>query len=155
MRQSTHILFAGVFLAALLPVTVWGYGAYDYRGDRSHYPYAVSAGGNHHSGSLRLQTGETEDGYYLRAYLEGLTPEDVHVYVRRNRLVLRVAQGDRRGSHTADVRRSSQWRMNFTRKLRLPYDADWTQMSTTTKNGIMEIYMPRRSRYVPADPSFN
>ena len=85
MQQSTHFLFAGVFLAALLPVTVWGYGAYDYRGDRSHYPYAVSAGGNHHSGSLRLQTGETEDGYYLRAYLEGLTPEDVHVYVRRNR----------------------------------------------------------------------
>jgi len=155
MQQSTHLLFAGVFLAASLPVNVWGYGSYDYQGDRSHYPYAVSARGNNYSSSLRLQTGETEDGYYLRAYLEGLTPEDVQVYVQRNRLVLRVAQGDRRGPHTADVRGSSQWRMNVTRKLRLPYDADYTRMRTTTENGIMEIYMPRRSRYVPADPTLN
>lgn len=155
MQHSTQWLFAGVLFAAMLPATVWSYGFYDYHGDRSHSPYAGSTGGNHYSGSLRLQRGMTEDGYYVRAYLEGITPEDVQVYVQRNRLVLRVAQGDRRGRHAADIRGSSQWRVNFTRKLRLPYDADYTRIRTTTENGIMEIYMPRRSRYVPADPSLN
>lgn len=155
MQQSTRLLFAGVVFVALFPVTVWGYGADDYHGNSSYFAYAGPAGGNHYSGSMRLQTGMNEDGYYVLAYLDGLTPEDVRVYVRRNRLVLRVAQGDRRGLNTADTRRSSQWRMSFSKQLRLPYDADWMQMRTTTKNGVMEIYLPRRTRYVPPGPSLN
>jgi len=141
MQQSTNLLFASVLFAALLPVTVWGYGFYDYQGDRNNRPV-----------SLRLNTGLTEDGYYVRAHIEGLRPEDVQVYVRRNRLVLQIAQGDQNGRYNPDARRSSQWQVRLRRQLRLPYDADWSRMTTSTKNGIMEIHIPRRSQYMPGDP---
>lgn len=150
MQQSTHWLFAGVLLAAALPMTVWGYGPYDYRGNSGYVPYAGStAGGHHYSSSLRVQTAEAGDGYYVRAYLQGLAPEDIQVYVRRNRLILRVVQD------TADTRGYSQWRMNFSKRLRLPYDADWMQMRTTAKDGVMEIYIPRRGQQAPVDPTLN
>ena len=134
MRQSTNLLFASVLFAALLPVTVWGYGFYDYQGDRNNRPV-----------SLRVHTGMTDDGYYVRAHIEGLRPEDVQVYVRRNRLILQIVQGDQYGRYNPDARRASQWQMRLRKQLRLPYDADWSRMTTSTKNGIMEIHIPRRS----------
>jgi len=153
MQQSPHMLFASVLFSTLLPLTVWGYGFSDYPGHSSYLPYAGSAGGNRAPESLRLQTGMTEDGYYVRAFLEGLHPEDVEIHIRRNRLVLQVAQGDQYGRYNPSARRVSRWQMRFRRQLRLPYDADWTRMTTSTKNGIMEIHIPRRNQYLPPDPS--
>ena len=95
----------------------------------------------------------TEDGYYVRAYLGGLHPDDVQVYLRRNHLVLQAAQGDRRGLYKPDTHRVSQWKMRFRKQLRLPYDADTNRMTMTTENGIIEIYFPRRSQYLPNDSS--
>ena len=142
MQQRTQLLFVSVLFAALLPVTVLGYGIFDYHVDRRYLPYAGSERGHHYSGSLRLQTGMTEDGYYVRANIQGLRPEDVQVYLRHNRLVLQITQGNQHGSYSPDVRRASQWQMRFRKQLRLPYDADVSRMTTSTKNGIMEIYMP-------------
>ena len=153
MHKSTRLLFATIIFTALPPVTVWGYGFSDYPGDRSYPPYAGPAGGNHFSGSLRLQTGMTGDGYYVRARLDGLRPEDVHVYFQRNHLVLQAAQGDQYGLSNPNARRFSQWQMRFRRQLQLPYDADWSRMEVTKKNGIMEIYIPRSSQYMPINPS--
>jgi HSP20 family molecular chaperone IbpA len=153
MRQITHLLFVSVLFVALLPVTAWGYGFAAYPGDRNYLPHAGSAGGHHYSGSLRLQTGMTEGGYFVRIHLDGLRPEDVQVHLRRNRLVLQITQGNQQGVHSPDARGASQWQVRFRRQLRLPYDADMTRMTTSTMNGIMEIYIPRRSQYMPADPS--
>ena len=146
MWKSTHLLFVSVLFGALLPVTVWGYGFAAYPGDRNYLPHAGSAGGHHYSGSLRLQTGMTEGGYYVRIYLDGLRPGDIRVSLLRNRLVLQIAQGGQYGSYSPNVRGVSQWQMHFRRQLRLPYDADVARMTMSTKNGIMEIY-------IPTDPS--
>ena len=153
MRLSTRLLFTGFLFSALLPVTVWGYDFNDTDGERNYFPYSRSEGGDRYKGTLRLQTGKTKDGYYVRAYLDGLHPEDVQVYLWHDRLVLRAAQGDRYGLYKPNVRRFSQWKMRFRKQLRLPYDADTNRMTTTTANGIIEIYFPRRSQYIPADPS--
>ena len=142
MRQNIHLLFVSVLFGALLPVTVWGYGFAAYPGDRNYLPHAGSAGGHHYSGSLRLQTGITEGGYYVRIHLDGLRPEDIHVSLQRNHLVLQIAQGGQYGPYNPNARRVSQWQIHFRRQLRLPYDADVTRMTTSTKNGIMEIHMP-------------
>ena len=153
MQKRTRLLFVSVLYAALLPVTVWGYGIYDYNGDRRHLPYTGSEEGHHYSGSLRLQRGMTEEGYYVRANIQGLRPEDVQVYLQRNRLVLQIAQDEQHRSYNPDALGASQWQMRFRRQIRLPYDADGTRMKISTMNGIMEIYIPRRSQYVPAIPS--
>jgi len=152
MKQKPRLLMASILFATLLPVTVWGYG---YPGDRSGWsdrPYPDSLTGFHYAGHLRLQKGENEDGYYVRVYLDGLSPGDVQAYVRGNRLVLQVAQRERYQSHRPDAASVSQWQMQFRRQLRLPYDADWSGMTTSTNNGVMEIYIPRRNPYLPGDP---
>ena len=157
MRQSTRLLFATIVFTAIFtalpPVTVWGYGFSDYPGDRGYRPYAGSAGGHHYSGSLRLQTAETRNGYHVRARLDGLRPEEVHVYLQRNKLVLQIDQGDQHGLHGHDASRVSQWQIHFRRQLQLPYDADWSRMIVTKKNDIMEIYIPRSSQSMPVNPS--
>lgn len=153
MQQRTRLLFASVLLTAFLPVTVWGYGIFDYHGDRHYLPYAGSERGHYDSGSLHLQTGMTEDGYYVRANFQGLRPEDVQVYLKRNRLVLQITQGNQHGLYSPDARRASQWQMGFRKQLRLPYDADVTRMTTRVMNGTMEINIPRRRQYMPANQS--
>ncbi len=152
MKQSTRWLITSVLLAVLLPVTAWGYGVYDAPADRLYPPYAGTAQSHHYSGSLRIQTGMTGDGYYVRANIEGLRPGDIHVSVRRNRLVLQVEQNNRYGLRDPGAHSTSQWQMRVRKQLRLPYDADVTGMTTSTNNGIMEIFIPRRSQYLPADP---
>ncbi|MGB5426852.1 MAG: Hsp20/alpha crystallin family protein [Gammaproteobacteria bacterium] len=152
MQYSIHRLIVTILFAALLPVSAWGYGFYDAPANSVTLPHAGAERSNRHSASLRLHTGETEDGYYVRTYIEGLRPEDIQVFIRRNRLVVQVEQGDRYGLSRPDNRRNSQWRMQFRKQLRLPYDADWTRMTTSTTNGTMEIYIPRRDLYMPANP---
>lgn len=142
MRKSIHLLFVSVLVGALLPVTVWGYGFTASPRDRNYLPHAESSGGHHYSGSLRLQTGITGDGYYVRIHLDGLRPEEIHVSLQRNYLVLKIAQGGQHGSYNSNARRALQWQMHFRRQLRIPYDADVTRMTTSMKNGIMEIYIP-------------
>ena len=142
MRKSIRLLFVSVLAGALLPATVWGYGFTAYPGDRNHLPDAEAAGGHYYSGSLRLQTGITGDGYYVRIHLDGLRPGDVHISLQRNYLVLKIAQGGQHGPYNSNARRAMQWQMHFRRQLRIPYDADVTRMTTSMKNGIMEIYMP-------------
>ena len=142
MRKSIHLLFVSVLVGALLPVTVWGYGFAASPRDRNYLSHAESAGGHHYSGSLRLQTGITGDGYYVRIHLDGLRPEDIHISLQRNYLVVQIAQGGQYGTHNSTARSASQWQMSFRRQLRIPYDADVTRMTTSTKNGIMDIYMP-------------
>jgi len=155
MRQNIHLLSVSVLFAALFPMTVWGYGFFDDPGDRGYLPRAGSASGHHYSGSLRLQTSMTGDGYYIRANVAGLRPEDVQVYLRRNRVILQIAQGDQYGQYNPGARRTSQWQMHFRRQLRLPYDADWSRRTTNTSDAIMEIYIPRTTQYMPTGPFLN
>ena len=153
MRQRPHLLFASVLLVARLPAAVQGYGFSDYPGGRGCRPYAGPAGGNDFPVSVRLQTGIAGDGYYVRACLEGVHPEDVQVYPWHNHLVLQITQGDQRRLFNHGSSGVARWQMRIRRQLRLPYDADWTRMTVSMKHGIMEIYIPRSRQYMPADPS--
>ena len=144
MSQSIHLSIASMIFAALLPVTAWGYGPAGYPCDSIYPSYTGDAESHQYRGSFRVQTGMTGDGYYARVRLDGLRPEDIHVSLQRNRLVIQAAQGGRYGPPDAGTHGTSQWHMSFRRQLRLPDDADWTRMTTNIQNGIMEIYMPRR-----------
>ncbi len=152
MQRTTHLLYSCALVAALLPVTAWGYGFYDYHADRSYRPSTGRAVGSHHSSRMNIQTGRSADGYYIRVYLDGIRPEDLQVTPRRNRLILEIAQGGRHGPDI-DGRSASRWQMRMRKVLRLPPDADWTRLTTTTSNGIMEIHIPGRRQNPSTDPS--
>ncbi len=152
MWQRLKVSIAGILLAALLPVNAEAYGFAGYPADRNRLSYAGSPGGNHFQGSLRVQTGVAGDGYYVRARLDGLRPEDVRVYLRHNNLVLQVVQGGRTRQQDQHAMGTSQWQMRFNRQLRLPRDADPGRITKRVKNGILEIHIPARSRRLPDDP---
>ena len=153
MRWYTRLIVAGFLMTASMPVVVWGYDLTGYPGDRGYLPYPSLAAAERYRGGIRIHTGMTEDGYYARAYLDGLNPEDIEVFIRRNRLVLQTARNDRYEYHDAGNRSVKRWAMRFRKQLRLPYDADPTRMTRSVENGILEIYLPRRSQYMPAEPS--
>jgi HSP20 family molecular chaperone IbpA len=150
MRRISQLLIAGLLLTAAL--SLQGYALADDPGGQDYQPYAGYATGRNAAPSLHIRTGMTADGYHVRAYLGGLRPEDVEVVVRGNRLVLQTVQSNVYRSTGPDARSIAQWHMRLRRQLRLPYDADWTRMTMTTENGIMDIYIPRRNQYLPDAP---
>ncbi len=147
MQPGTRLLFTCVLFAACLPVTAWSHGSYVYSTDWDYHPDAGPAGGHQDSGSLRLQTGVTRAGYFVRAYLNGLRAGDVEVFPWRDRLVVQIARGGRQGQYDRGAGSVSRWQMHIRKQLRLPFDADWRRMTKSTNNGIIEIHIPKRSRH--------
>ena len=148
MQPGIRLFITCVLIAAWLPAAAWSHGSYVYSTDWGYNPDAGSAGGHRDAGSLRLQTGVTRAGYFVRADLDGLRAGDVEVVPWRNRLVVQVARGGRQGQHGRGAG-VSRWQMRFRKQLRLPYDADWRRMTKSTNNGIMEIRIPRRGHHRP------
>jgi len=145
MQRIPHLLIASILFTAVL--SVQGKALADELDGRGYQPYAGNA-----AASLHIQTGMTADGYYVRAFPGGLRPEDMQVIVRGNRLILQTAQSNLYRSTGPDERSFAQWHMRLRRQLPLPYDADWTRMSTSTGNGVLNIYIPRRIEYLPDAP---
>ena len=153
MSRISFLFILCTLPAAVLPLTAWSYEFAGYPERGKHRSYSETVAGGYYPDSLRLEKGRTESGYYLRAYLKGLRPENIQVYPRRNRLVLEVTADNRRGASSFDARRVSQWQARYRRQLRLPYDADPTGMTRTVKDGIVEIHIPRRRQTLPAEPN--
>lgn len=143
MQQRIRLFLSCIIVAALLPASTWGYGGSYYHADRDYRPYTGPAGGQRYSGRMKVQTVRTADGYNIRVYLDGIRPKDVQVVQRHNRLILNIERGGRHGPGR-DARGTSRWQMRMRRELQLPHDADWTQLSITTRNGMMEIHIPAR-----------
>ena len=148
------LIFTGLLCAALLPSTAWTYDNYGYPGDRGYQPYPGAAAHyqSQRRGSLRLEKGTTEEGYYVRVYLDGLQPDEIQVFVRRNRLVLQSAQDDEYGQLSPGSQSFSRSHRHFRKQVQLPYDADGTRITTDAKDGVMEIYIPRAGQHMPSRP---
>jgi hypothetical protein len=148
MHRRIRLPLTLSLIAALLPATVWGYGyygdPYGEPGGRGYMPYPRSPAAYHRHTGAHFQTGMSEDGYYVKVYLEGISPEEVQVFVRRNTLVVQSAQSDEYGTRDRGAFRVARSHTSFRKRLRLPYDADPSRMETTSENGILEIYIPRR-----------
>lgn len=133
MQRKVCLSLASLLLAAILPA---GAGAYS----------------NLYPGSLRIETGMTAESYYVHVHLAGLRPEDIEVRVRCGRLLLESARYHEHSRQTPDARSVSRLQLHFRELLWLPYDADWTRMTTHTQGGIMTISIPRRQQVLPPYP---
>lgn len=152
MRRGIRLILAGLLFVPLLSATPWAYAYNGYPGDRGYQPEPGSVRGYQRPGSLRIQKGMTEEGYYVHVYLQGLQPEDIQVFVRHNRLILQSLQEDEYGQLGPVSHSVSRWHRRFRKQLRLPYDADGSRMTRTTKDGVLEIYIPRVSPPLPSAP---
>jgi HSP20 family molecular chaperone IbpA len=152
MRRNIRLTFRSLLLVTLVPAIVWAYDDYGYPGNRGYQPYPGWANSYQQPRSLRIQKGMTEEGYYVYVYLQGLQADDVQVFVQRNRLVLQSVQDDEYGQFSPSAGRVSRSYRRFRKQLRLPYDADGSRMTKTTRNGSLEIYIPRVRYPMPSEP---
>ena len=147
MHRRIRLLLSVFLVTALLPATVWSYDYYAEPGGRGYMPYPRSPGGYHRHTGAHFETGMSEDGYYVRVYLEGISPEEVQVFVRYNTLVVQSAQSHEYGMGNRGAFRVARSQASFRKRLRLPFDADANRMQTTSENGVLQIYIPRRDQY--------
>ena len=118
-----------------------------YSGDshlyRAERPYGYRQGVSHRQG-IRIEKARDADGYLLRIYTKGISPEDITVSTARGRIRLEIA-----------TLASSNWRDRqqtaraisygrFSRTLSLPRDADPAGLVTRIMDGVLEIRIPRR-----------
>ena len=118
-----------------------------YSGDsylyRAEQPYDHRQGVNQRPG-IRIEKASDVDGYLLRIYTRGLSPEDIIVSTERGRIRLETAalawRNWREGQRSA--RASTYGR--FSRTLPLPRDADVAGLETRMTDSMLEIRIPRR-----------
>ena len=118
-----------------------------YSGDSHLYlaeqPYGYRQGVSHRQG-LRIEKARDADGYLLRIYTKGISPEDITVSTARGRIRLEIATlaSSNRRDRQQTARAISYGR--FSRTLSLPRDADAAGMETRVTYVMLEIRIPRR-----------
>lgn len=86
----------------------------------------------------------TEADYQIDLELPGVDPDDIHVSVDGNSLVVK---GEKRSSRTEEGRSyyfTERTYGSFQRTFRLPADADTDRVSADTNNGVLMIRVPKK-----------
>lgn len=92
---------------------------------------------------------EEEERFVLRADVPGVSPEDIDISMDKG--VLTVA-GERRadsGTETNGIRRIERRSGRFERRFTLPETADAGRISANSKNGTLEVSIPKLAEVKP------
>jgi len=110
--------------------------------DRAFGPFLERSAGGEQWWSPAVEVAEREGQLRVRADLPGLKPEDVHVEVSHDQLVI---QGERKSEHEETDRgvyRSERRYGQFYRAVPLPEGASGEQAKAQFNNGVLEITLP-------------
>ena len=118
-----------------------------YSGDSNLYmaeqPYGYRQGVSHRQG-IRIEKARDADGYLLRIYTKGISPEDITVSTARGRIRLEIATlASKNWRDRQQAARAISYG-RFSRTLSLPRDADPAGLVTRRMDGMLEIRIPRR-----------
>jgi len=86
---------------------------------------------------------EDADGAVLRAQIPGIDPKEIDVSVTGDLLSI---SGERTAENFAKektIHRNERWAGKFSRTLRLSFTIDSKNIKASSKNGILEIRLPR------------
>ncbi len=92
----------------------------------------------------------TDEAYEIDLELPGVAPDDIHVSVEGNNLVVK---GEKQSERTGEGRSyyfTEREYGSFQRTFRLPADADTDKISADTKNGVLTV---RIAKLVEQDTS--
>jgi HSP20 family molecular chaperone IbpA len=148
-------VFSLVLLASATEVRAWQpperyhapyYSGRYYSGDSHFYrkrqPYGYGQAISQQPG-IRIEKDSDADGYLLRIYTRGMSPEDIIVSTERGHIRLETARLAWRSWR--DVHRDAAARTygRFSRTLPLPRDADVAGLETRVTDDVLEIRIPR------------
>lgn len=96
-----------------------------------------------------VDVSEHEDRYVLHADVPGVNPEDIEITLENGILTLR---GQREFSDTENrtgFRRVERVSGSFFRRFALPDTADAEKISARSKNGVLELVIPKQEKTQP------
>jgi HSP20 family molecular chaperone IbpA len=156
MNRLLLSVFSLALLASTTGVLAWQqperyhapyYSGQYYHGGGSRYrpeqPYGYRQGVNQRPG-IRIEKASDADGYLLRIYTRGMSPEDVTVSTGRGRIRLETATLAWRNWRDGQRNARASTYGRFSRTLPLPRDADAAGLETRMTDGLLEIRIPRR-----------
>jgi len=86
---------------------------------------------------------ETADAYVLSVELPGLSEKDVRISTNGDILLVRGHKAQEQQQATSTYRRSERWFGQFERTFPLPPDAVRDRITTSMRDGVLEILLPK------------
>lgn len=97
---------------------------------------------------------EEDKRYVLHADVPGVDPKDIEVTLEEGVLTVRGSRSDEKKETSSDERGNGYRRVervtgNFFRRFSLPDTADADRISAETKNGVLEVVIPKQPKVEP------
>ena len=97
----------------------------------------------------RVDVLDREDGLLVRAEVPGATAEDIEVTVEAGTLTIKGARTFKSEDESGSYRRREILEGSFERGIRLPEGIDPTAVTATSKDGVLEISVPKLPEVMP------
>ncbi len=142
MNRNVATLLFGALMAVYLPAQAW-YGPYGppwgggYRGAGPAWGWTQSIG-------ARVEKGATEDGYWVKVYLNGKRPGDIEAVVDHGRLLLYSTRSKIKEQQLEGGYSYTSSYQHFNHRVPLPADADASRMTRTDGDNVIELLIPRK-----------
>jgi HSP20 family protein len=105
--------------------------------------FGEMAGGGERGWNLALDVVERDDAYVVRADLPGLKPEEVKIDVEDDVLTISAEHEESDEEKKDDYVRRERRYGSFSRSLNLPKGVTADQIEATSKDGVVEISIPK------------
>jgi HSP20 family protein len=94
---------------------------------------------------------ENNDEYIIKADVAGLDPEKVEITYTNNTLTIKGEVSDEREKTEEDGRYHLRERRygNFSRSITMPGSVDAEHIEAETKNGVLELHLPKKEEVKP------
>ena len=106
---------------------------------------------NHFSLRVPLDVIENDDEYLIKANVAGLDPENVEITYTNNTLTIKGEVSDEREETEEKGRYHLRERRygSFTRSITMPGSVDVEHIEAETKNGVLELRLPKKEEVKP------
>ncbi len=92
---------------------------------------------------------ETDQAYEIHADLPGVKAEDIEVTMEEGVLTIKGTRESQKEEEKDNYKRVERFSGSFMRRFTLPDLADSTNVKATTKEGVLELVIPKAERAKP------
>ena len=85
---------------------------------------------------------EEKDHFVVRADIPGVNPDDIEINLENGILTIRGERREEKEENDKGWHRTERFTGSFYRRLALPESADASQVTASSKKGVLEIWIP-------------
>jgi len=92
---------------------------------------------------------ETENAFEIHADIPGVDPKDIDVHMEKGMLTIKGERESETKEEREGYKRIERSRGSFYRRFSLPDTADANKISASSKNGVLQITIPKKEQEQP------